>query len=80
MAQAPDEFPTPAPTQASTQAPTESRRESTKPCPICGRPSIAAAAPFCSKRCGDVDLHRWLGGVYVVPAKAPLDAGDEDEA
>jgi hypothetical protein len=25
--------------------------------------------PFCSKRCADVDLHRWLGGVYAIPAK-----------
>jgi hypothetical protein len=24
--------------------------------------------PFCSKRCADVDLHRWLGGVYAIPA------------
>ena len=41
---------------------------SAKRCPICGKPARdAAAAPFCSKRCADVDLHRWLGGVYAVP-------------
>ncbi len=39
-----------------------------RPCPICGKPSIAAMRPFCSKRCADVDLHRWLGGVYAIPA------------
>jgi uncharacterized protein len=36
-------------------------------CPICGRPSDAATKPFCSSRCRDVDLHRWLSGSYVVP-------------
>jgi endogenous inhibitor of DNA gyrase (YacG/DUF329 family) len=46
-----------------------------KPCPICGRPSTAAAHPFCSARCSDIDLHRWLGGVYAVPTTAL----DEDE-
>ena len=39
-----------------------------KACPICGKPALAALAPFCSKRCADIDLHRWLGGVYAVPA------------
>ena len=47
-----------------------------KPCPICGKPSTLAAAPFCSKRCADVDLHRWLGGVYAVPT----DETDQDDA
>ncbi|HVV95228.1 MAG TPA: DNA gyrase inhibitor YacG [Hyphomicrobiales bacterium] len=39
-----------------------------RPCPICGKPSVAAFRPFCSKRCADIDLHRWLGGRYVIPA------------
>jgi endogenous inhibitor of DNA gyrase (YacG/DUF329 family) len=47
-----------------------------RPCPICGKPSVAAFRPFCSQRCADVDLNRWLGGVYA----APMAAGDEDEA
>jgi uncharacterized protein len=33
-------------------------------CPICGKPSATDTKPFCSGRCQDVDLHRWLGGVY----------------
>ena len=45
--------------------------KTTKPvrskCPICGKPADAVLRPFCSKRCADVDLHRWLAGVYVVP-------------
>ena len=50
-------------------------------CPICAKPTAPAHMPFCSKRCADVDLHRWLAGVYAVPtAEAPEDeAGDGDE-
>ena len=36
-------------------------------CPICGKPVAAAFKPFCSKRCADVDLHRWLSGSYAIP-------------
>jgi len=39
-----------------------------KPCTICGKPGVLATRPFCSKRCRDVDLNRWLSGSYVVPA------------
>jgi endogenous inhibitor of DNA gyrase (YacG/DUF329 family) len=44
-------------------------------CPICRKPTVAAYRPFCSKRCADVDLNRWLSGAYVVPGKQ---AEDED--
>jgi hypothetical protein len=37
-------------------------------CPICGKPSVERFRPFCSKRCADVDLNRWLSGRYAVPA------------
>lgn len=46
-------------------------------CPICGRPAEAARQPFCSKRCADVDLARWLGGVYRVETNEPPEAQDE---
>jgi endogenous inhibitor of DNA gyrase (YacG/DUF329 family) len=36
-------------------------------CPICGKPATEAAKPFCSKRCADIDLNRWLKGSYVIP-------------
>jgi endogenous inhibitor of DNA gyrase (YacG/DUF329 family) len=39
----------------------------TRRCPICGRPAERNTRPFCSKRCADVDLHRWLGGHYAIP-------------
>jgi endogenous inhibitor of DNA gyrase (YacG/DUF329 family) len=38
------------------------------PCPECGRPSTRENYPFCSPRCKDVDLNRWLSGRYVIPA------------
>ncbi|HLA19997.1 MAG TPA: DNA gyrase inhibitor YacG [Pseudolabrys sp.] len=43
-------------------------------CPICGKATEQAFKPFCSKRCADIDLNRWLSGVYAVPVK-----DDEDE-
>jgi endogenous inhibitor of DNA gyrase (YacG/DUF329 family) len=49
-------------------------------CPICGKPRSAAYDLFCSKRCADVDLHRWLKGSYVIPggrAKGEPDGGEE---
>ena len=39
-----------------------------RPCIICGKPQIERFRPFCSQRCADVDLHRWLSGAYTVPA------------
>jgi uncharacterized protein len=39
-----------------------------KACPICGKPAVTEFRPFCSRRCADVDLNRWLKGVYAVPA------------
>jgi len=36
-------------------------------CPICRSPTEQAYRPFCSKRCRDVDLARWLGGTYAIP-------------
>lgn len=44
-------------------------------CPICGRPRLPAMRPFCSKRCADLDLAKWLNGEYAIPG-AP--AGEEN--
>jgi endogenous inhibitor of DNA gyrase (YacG/DUF329 family) len=56
-------------------------KPSSRTCPICGKPTVAGFAPFCSKRCADVDLHRWLSGRYVIPAaeESPSSEGDEDD-
>ncbi|MGH6811939.1 MAG: DNA gyrase inhibitor YacG [Methylocella sp.] len=47
-------------------------------CPICGKPAVFTARPFCSKRCADFDLGRWLSGVYVIPASRESDAESDD--
>ncbi len=38
----------------------------TRSCPICRKPVTEHYAPFCSKRCSDIDLGRWLDGRYVI--------------
>jgi hypothetical protein len=45
-------------------------------CPICGKPTQHAVRPFCSARCADIDLGRWVSGGYVI-AGGQSDA-DED--
>jgi endogenous inhibitor of DNA gyrase (YacG/DUF329 family) len=45
-------------------------------CPICGKPAADTFRPFCSRRCADIDLNRWLSGVYAVPGK-PEETEDE---
>jgi len=45
-------------------------------CPICGKPRDPRYDPFCSKRCADVDLHRWLKGSYLIPG---AERGDETD-
>ncbi|WP_377512249.1 DNA gyrase inhibitor YacG [Octadecabacter sp. R77987] len=42
-------------------------------CPICDKPTDAKYRPFCSKRCADVDLAKWLGGGYAIPSTDPED-------
>jgi len=55
--------------------PSKSEPVSPKPCPICGKPPNARYIPFCSKRCADRDLHRWLGERYGI-AGEPV--GDDE--
>jgi hypothetical protein len=45
-------------------------------CPICGKPADEKYRPFCSRRCADIDLGRWLKGDYVIPGTA-LEEDDE---
>ena len=46
-------------------------------CPICGRETVPRFRPFCSRRCADVDLGRWMTGAYAVPSTDP---DDEEKA
>ena len=43
-------------------------------CPICNKKSLPDFRPFCSKRCADLDLAKWLTGSYAVPSQDPEDA------
>ena len=46
-------------------------------CPICAKPRETAYKPFCSKRCADVDLNRWLSDGYAIPG-AQDESGRDD--
>jgi endogenous inhibitor of DNA gyrase (YacG/DUF329 family) len=61
-------------TGPAKQSAEPSAKLSGKPCPICGKPATPASRPFCSERCRDVDLNRWLSNSYAIPA-----AKDDDE-
>lgn len=47
-------------------------------CPICGKPPVEEFKPFCSRRCADVDLNRWLTGSYVIPARDDEQQDDDN--
>jgi len=49
-------------------------------CPICRDPGVASYRPFCSKRCADIDLARWLGDSYVIPGGGTDEEEDNGEA
>ncbi|OED46881.1 DNA gyrase inhibitor YacG [Leisingera sp. S232] len=42
-------------------------------CPVCSGKSQKSYRPFCSKRCADIDLGKWLTGAYAVPSQNPED-------
>ena len=42
-------------------------------CPICGEDTVSGFRPFCSKRCADIDLAKWLNGSYSVPSQREED-------
>jgi endogenous inhibitor of DNA gyrase (YacG/DUF329 family) len=46
-------------------------------CPLCGKPEAHDFRPFCSRRCADIDLGRWLRGTYAIPGEA--DAGEDED-
>jgi uncharacterized protein len=51
-----------------------------KRCPICGKPAKTEHRPFCSRRCADIDLNRWLSGAYAIPAaEESPGSNDRDE-
>jgi uncharacterized protein len=52
-------------------------RRTARRCPICRAPAVARWRPFCSARCADADLGRWLAGDYRIAASEE-DADAED--
>ena len=52
-------------------------------CPTCGNfvkwTPKNEHRPFCSRRCADLDLHRWLGGRYRVPTEEPAIADENGQ-
>jgi uncharacterized protein len=48
-------------------------------CPICSKDTDPKYRPFCSRRCADVDLGRWLTGGYAIPAKDDETGEDRDD-
>ena len=55
------------------------KKRTPRPCPICNKMSVERYHPFCSDRCANIDLHRWLGGNYRLPGREPADFGDGDQ-
>jgi endogenous inhibitor of DNA gyrase (YacG/DUF329 family) len=51
-------------------------RRTRRKCPICGRPLLPETMPFCSRRCADEDLRRWLSGEYRVPTAERPESDD----
>lgn len=64
---------------ANDTPPKAGERPKAKVCAICGKPRNPRYDPFCSKRCADVDLHRWLKGGYVIPGPKAGETPGEDE-
>ncbi|MCI2395077.1 DNA gyrase inhibitor YacG [Aliiroseovarius sediminis] len=49
-------------------------------CPICKKQTDLKYRPFCSRRCADVDLGRWLNGSYAAPSEDPADLDEAADA
>ena len=54
--------------------------KSSRRCPICGAVSARRYRPFCSARCADVDLARWLNERYSVPGEPVAGPTDSEKS
>ncbi len=57
--------------------PSSRKNHKARKCPVCGRGTVGEFKPFCSKRCADADLARWLKGAYAIPGE-PVSETDLD--
>ena len=48
-------------------------------CPICAQEPDPKYKPFCSRRCADIDLGKWLNGSYAIPADVTDEERDDPE-
>lgn len=64
-------------TKSGTHDPVTPLSAGTRRCPICGKPVTARHQPFCSARCANIDLGRWLNGNYRVETDEPPEEGSE---
>jgi endogenous inhibitor of DNA gyrase (YacG/DUF329 family) len=64
-------------TKARATAGEKLGKKTTARCTICGNPSQHRYRPFCSRRCADIDLSRWLHGAYAIPGEAANEDGEE---
>ena len=69
---------TPGRDKAMTRAAKRGAAKIGRPCPVCGEAAAAPHHPFCSARCQDVDLGRWLKGNYAIPGR-PIGFEGDDE-
>ncbi len=67
-----------AETEGGRSAKVEPLRKA-RPCPECGRPSQREHYPFCSDRCRNLDLSRWLKGSYAIPVVEDESKAEEGE-
>jgi endogenous inhibitor of DNA gyrase (YacG/DUF329 family) len=58
-----------------TQGAKNEESDNSMACPMCDKDTDAKYRPFCSKRCSDLDLGKWLTEAYVIPA---ADTDEED--
>lgn len=57
------------------------RKKTGGKCSVCGKPVSQTYRPFCSRRCADLDLGRWLKEDYRIPTEEPPadnEAGEDD--
>ena len=48
-------------------------------CPLCGRAAVDRFAPFCSRRCAQIDLGRWISGTCVIAGESDGSPADNDD-
>ena len=48
-------------------------------CPLCQRPAEILHRPFCSRRCAQLDLGKWLTGSYAIPSHEAMEDGDVEK-